>query len=302
MTRKKPKISYRDLMRGEKGGEPAAPPPAEPPPVASAAPPVTAAPIPASAHTTAPAPAAIPPAPPAPDEVPRDPAKYTTPRVLAAILNPGVRTPAGGIPAVPEPTAAPAPAPAAPADAPPPMRPSQVMIDAVASDTMEFAVREAVSALPFRDRVKGRDGSVEILTFRVGSELFGTGLVSVDEALELDQVTFVPEMHQSMLGVFTLRGRLVPIYSPARVLGVPLAGRPAATLVLHNGERLLGIAVDDIDDVIELDLSTVRDAPGLADSDGVLLGVARHGRDLIAIIDAESLVAACLSDAVAETA
>jgi chemotaxis signal transduction protein len=67
------------------------------------------------------------------------------------------------------------------------------------------------------------------------------------------------------------------------------------------GARHIGVAVDDVDDVITLDLALVRPAPGIDDADGVLLGVVRQGNDLIAIVDPDAIVAACLSGQIMET-
>jgi chemotaxis signal transduction protein len=108
-------------------------------------------------------------------------------------------------------------------------------------------------------------------------------------------------MPESMLGMFDLRGRMIPVYAPARVLGVPLQSTSAATLVLRGGDQRVGIAVDDVEDVLTLDLAQLRDLPGADDADGVVLGVARNGRDLVAVLDADALVAACLSDRVMES-
>ena len=155
--------------------------------------------------------------------------------------------------------------------------------------------------VPGRERVRARMGVEDVLTFHVGSERFATALAAVEEAVEQPDVYRVPEMPESMLGVFSLRGRLIPVCSPIRPLGVALAGSISTVLLMRTGARRVGMAVDDVDDVISLDLGTVRAAPGVDDSDGVLLGVVRHGSDLIAIVDPDAIVAACLTGQVMET-
>jgi len=149
----------------------------------------------------------------------------------------------------------------------------------------------------FVERVRSREGSVDLLVFRVGPELFATALTAVEEALELPQLSAIPEMTRNMLGVVTLRGRMLPAYSPARPLGITLERRDAAALVIRAGERRIALAVDDVDDVFTLDLATLRTAPTAgAERDALLVGVARRGGDIVAVLDAESLVTACVSD------
>lgn len=162
-------------------------------------------------------------------------------------------------------------------------------------------VARRVAGSPLRDRVRARNGSADLLLFRVGRERFAVDLALVEEAVELPAVHVVPESRASLLGVFRLRGQLTPVYSPAAVLGVALE-TAASALVLRSGEHRLGLAVDDVEDVLRVDLATVRDVPGVGDDDGVLIGVARVDRWLLALLDAEALIAACRADQPLETA
>ena len=164
----------------------------------------------------------------------------------------------------------------------------------------------AAERLSLRERVRRRVGTADMLVFRVGRELFAVELVAVEEALDMPIVHRLPEMPPAMLGVFTLRGLLVSVFSPEETLGV--AYQDAATVVVFcGGERRIALAADDVDDVLLADLTTVRDAPGSRTKDGALLGVVRRGADLIALLDAPSLltahrsVAAAVSDVVKET-
>ena len=159
----------------------------------------------------------------------------------------------------------------------------------------------ATGTMSWRDRVRSRVGVEELLTFHVGRERFATSLGSIEEAVERPDVYRVPEMPETMLGVFSLRGRLIPVCSPMRALGVELAGAEPTVLLMRVGARRVGVAVDDVDDVIMLNLAAIRSAPGTEDSDGVLLGVVRQGNDLIAIVDPDAIVATCLTGQVVET-
>jgi purine-binding chemotaxis protein CheW len=153
-----------------------------------------------------------------------------------------------------------------------------------------------------RDAIGSGEGLAYTLVFHVGQERFATDLAAVEEAIELPAVHHLPEMPEHLLGVFELRGRLVPIYSPARVLRVSLASEAAAVLVLRWNDRRLGLAVDDVDDVLAIDAALVRRAPIPDNDDNVLLGVIRRDNELLAIVDAEALAQACLADQLTEAA
>jgi chemotaxis signal transduction protein len=136
----------------------------------------------------------------------------------------------------------------------------------------------------------------DMLLFRVGRELFATELGAVEEAIDLATVEIVhqvPGASSQARGVFTLRGQLVPLFSPATALGV--APEEAATaLVVRDGARRVAIVVDDDDDVLMLRDGESRPAPAAnVRDDGVLRGVVRRGVTLVAVVDLAALVAAC---------
>ena len=173
---------------------------------------------------------------------------------------------------------------------------------AMAPVEIDEAEQDERDERPLRERVRSAEGVADLLMFRIGPEIFATELAAVEEAVSLPEIHHLPEMPAAMLGAFNLRGRLTPVYSPAHVIGVPLAGAAQAALLVSANGRRLGLAVDDVEDVFQVDLSSIREAPGIDAADGILLGVAHYGQELVAVLDAEALVAACLTGHVMETA
>jgi len=146
------------------------------------------------------------------------------------------------------------------------------------------------TALSFRDRVRQRSGITQLLIFRIARELFAVELVTAEEALDMPALHRLPEMPPAMLGVFTLRGALVSVFEPQVALGIRCE-KPATVVVFCGGERRVAIATDDVDDVVTIDLASVREAPGAHAKEGALLGIVHRDDDLIAVLDAHTLVA-----------
>lgn len=297
MKRKTPKVNYRELMPPDEGG---ADPGESPRPEATQPPPV------ANQETAAPSePPAPPIAPPPTDPVPdpagdlppnrrRDRSRPLTPRELAAVLNehaprPDALRPSASLSIGGE--ESPAVEPSMPVDA-----------GTLATDTMEFAVATAAAALPFRDRVKARQGTVDLLLFHVGQESFAADLAAVEEAVERGDIHDVPEAPPNLIGVVDLRGRLIHVYSPEAALGVRLQAGASALLVVRSEGRRLALAIDDVDDVMSLPLPDLRDVPAGTDPSGVLLGVAWRGDTLIALLDVEMLTQSLAVEPVPEPA
>lgn len=150
-------------------------------------------------------------------------------------------------------------------------------------------------------RARG-EGAVELLLFRLGTELFAFDLVAAEEVVELEAVHGVPDAPPSMLGVLDLRGRLVPVYTPSAALRAPRQAEGGVMLLMRAGDRRIGVAVDDVEDVVELSHPMLRPPPALEADGGLVVGVAFVGDALVTILDAPTLVAACASLPHAEAA
>jgi chemotaxis signal transduction protein len=156
--------------------------------------------------------------------------------------------------------------------------------------TLSMDTASPAEARGFRARIERRGGHVDLLLVRVGVEYFGIELDAVEEVLDFPELHRIPEMSDTLLGVFTLRGALVPLYRPHQVLGAA-PHRMDAVLVFHGDGRRLALAIDDVDDVLTLQLEALRDVPGPDAGDGVLVGVVRRARDLIGVLDVDALLA-----------
>jgi purine-binding chemotaxis protein CheW len=141
----------------------------------------------------------------------------------------------------------------------------------------------------------------DVLVFRIGSERFAVDLIAVDEVIDLPVIYHVPEMPPAMVGVVTVRGSLTPVYSPHASLGIPLAQSEAVLIFRRMGTRV-GVLIDDVEDAITVDLRELRKAPATDGDDSLVLGVIRHEGALLAVVDADALIAACQIAALLETA
>ena len=142
----------------------------------------------------------------------------------------------------------------------------------------------------FRDRVRDRVGSQELLVVRIGSERFAVPLEAVDELVEAPALRPVPGAPEPLLGLFTLAESTLPLYSPASILGAEPIGEQVA-LVMRGGRARVALAVDDADDVITVSLAEVVDAPRTGHHDDVVLGVIWHDNELLTLLDARAVVA-----------
>lgn len=134
--------------------------------------------------------------------------------------------------------------------------------------------------------------AVSLLLFRVANELFAVDLASVEEAVEVPALHGVPTRERHLLGVIDWREQLLPVYSPLRVLGLECA-TDSVTLVVRAAGRLVGFAVDEVEDVLALAPTEIRPAPVRGVAEPILRGLVRHEGVLVAVLDSAALVQGC---------
>lgn len=131
----------------------------------------------------------------------------------------------------------------------------------------------------------------ELLLLRQGAEYFAFVLASAMEALELPVLTPVPEAPAMLLGMFTGRGAGIPVFAGNRILGVH-GQRPddAVLLFVRDGARQVGLVVDEVEDVIMADLTTMQQPMDSMRAGGIVRGVVKSGNRLVAVLDARAIV------------
>jgi purine-binding chemotaxis protein CheW len=93
-----------------------------------------------------------------------------------------------------------------------------------------------------------------IVTFRLGTEIYGVEIEKVKEVINLVEITPAPAGPDFLEGTITLREATIPVIDLRKRFHLQAAveGRPRI-FILTNRTRLLGAIVDDFSSVIVLD-------------------------------------------------
>jgi chemotaxis signal transduction protein len=81
------------------------------------------------------------------------------------------------------------------------------------------------------------------LAFPVGSEWYGVDFDWIREVVERPTVTPIPTAPPAVLGLFNLRGEMVPVFDTGRMLGVGAAAAAPFVVVVDTAAGLAGLAV-----------------------------------------------------------
>lgn len=129
-----------------------------------------------------------------------------------------------------------------------------------------------------------------MLLLRQGAEYFAVELTAALEALELPALSRLPGAPPSLLGMTTIRGVTTPVFAASRVLDVEGTAGEGVLVVVRDGERQVGMVVDEVEDVIMANLETMQQPMESMRREGVVRGVVRWGSRLVAILDAHVIV------------
>ncbi|WP_236218087.1 chemotaxis protein CheW [Pseudomonas rhodesiae] len=128
----------------------------------------------------------------------------------------------------------------------------------------------AVLSHPEQAPQRACDGQfLQFLTFVSAREVYAIDTLCVREIIEYGQVTSVPMMPDFMRGVINLRGSVVPVIDlQARFgKGATLQSNRTCVVILEliqeDESHVLGIVVDSVSEVIEIELADIKAAPAI---------------------------------------
>lgn len=135
--------------------------------------------------------------------------------------------------------------------------------------------------------------NIQVLTFLLDNEIYGTDISQIQEVLEYRKITPVPRTPDFMLGVINLRGRVVPVVDLRQQFEMNVSDVTVNTCivivdVMVDGENTpLGILADAVKEVIELDKEQITPAPriGTRIDTRFIQGMGKHEEEFIIILD-----------------
>lgn len=134
----------------------------------------------------------------------------------------------------------------------------------------------------------------EFLTFTLGSENYGLEIMKVKEIRGYEPVTKIANAPSYVKGVLNLRGDIVPIIDLRLKfnVGEPTYNEFTIVIMLHVQDRIVGIVVDAVSDVVNLAEDDVRPPPefGVAFDSAYLFGLAQVGEQMVILLNIESLI------------
>ncbi|NVK73594.1 chemotaxis protein CheW [Marinomonas sp. CT5] len=134
----------------------------------------------------------------------------------------------------------------------------------------------------------------EFLTFVLGDEAYALDIMTVKEIRGYESATKIANAPDYIKGVINLRGDIVPIVDLRIKFNIGEATYNEWTIVimLNVRDRVVGIVVDGVSDVMNLEAEDIKPAPefGVAFDSRYLHGLAALEDQMVIIVDIEELI------------
>lgn len=138
-----------------------------------------------------------------------------------------------------------------------------------------------------------RKATSEVVVFQVEGIACGLDIRDVQEIKKIHSHTPVRRAPPWVRGLVNMRGQIVTLVDVGQRLGLgPRPVRRAApAIVVVRGDELIGLLVDEVDDVITVDADDLVSPPANLGrvENHFFTAVVRTGRQLVAVVDKERL-------------
>lgn len=142
-----------------------------------------------------------------------------------------------------------------------------------------------------KDTQKGK-----YMTFKSGSEYFGLEIQYVQQIIQYQAITKIPETEEYIKGLINLRGKIVPVVDVRlRFRQPPIEYDDKTCIVVINVKSMtVGLVVEQIAEVVEIPEENILPPPLIRHSDKdhhkYVRGIGRVGTSVKLLLDPERLL------------
>jgi len=138
------------------------------------------------------------------------------------------------------------------------------------------------------------ESGVQLVTFRLAEETYGINVMHVQEVLRITEIAPVPGAPSYVLGIINLRGNVVTVIDTRSRFGLMGAETDDSSriVIIESDDQVVGILVDSVAEVVELNLSDIDSAPNVGndESSRYIQGVANLENGLLIVVDLNKLL------------
>jgi len=137
------------------------------------------------------------------------------------------------------------------------------------------------------------DDIVQLVGFVIGNEEYAVPILSIQEIIKPFEWTRVPQVPKYVMGVFNLRGSVIPLIDLRIKFGIASKKHTDETrfIVMRNGDDVAGFVIDRLTMAIRLKKDKIGPAPDTVNGENTLIdGVGKQDDGIITILKVDKLL------------
>jgi purine-binding chemotaxis protein CheW len=151
--------------------------------------------------------------------------------------------------------------------------------------------KEQLVSVPEKEKID--EDIMQLVGFIVGEEEYAIPILSIQEIIKPIDYTRVPKTPEYVLGVFNLRGNVIPLIDLRKKFSLPSKHIDGDTryIVLKDGDNIAGFVIDKLTEAIRIKKSQIEETPEtMSKKDGYIYGIGKRDRGIITILKVDSLL------------
>lgn len=137
------------------------------------------------------------------------------------------------------------------------------------------------------------DDIVQLVGFMVGNEEFAVPILTIQEIIKPIESTRVPHTAPYVIGVFNLRGSVIPLIDLRQKFGYPKQKYTDETrfIVIKSKDQVSGFIIDKLTEALRIKESNIEPIPeNMANEDNHIYGVGKKEDKILTILKVDSLL------------
>jgi len=141
--------------------------------------------------------------------------------------------------------------------------------------------------------VEQLDDVVQLVGFMIGDEEYAVPILAIQEIIKPFTWTRVPQVPPYVLGVFNLRGAVIPLIDLRLKFGLSTKkhGEDTRFIVMRHGDDVAGFVIDRLTMAIRIKKENIGPAPDTVSGDDTIIeGVGKQSDKIITILKVNKLL------------
>ncbi len=133
----------------------------------------------------------------------------------------------------------------------------------------------------------------QLVGFIIGDEEYAIPILNIQEIIKPIAYTRVPRTPNYVLGMFNLRGNVIPLIDLRRKFNITPKNEDEQTryIVMKDGDNIAGFVIDKLTEAIRLKSSQIDPAPEtLKKEKGMISGIGKRDKSILTILKVDELL------------